>query len=125
VALDLLNGTPTFSAIPHLTPQTWLLLAYLVVVCTLVGYSLWYLVIRETEVNVTGLTVFAQPVAGLMLSVIWVGEALHWGQFWGSLAIIAGLVIALRPDRAGVPQPVSAKLVPVSSETGQSTEVFR
>src|SRR5437667_9840609 len=29
VALDLLNGTPTFSALPHLSLQTWLLLAYL------------------------------------------------------------------------------------------------
>lgn len=125
VALDLFNGTPTFSAIPHLTPQTWLLLAYLVLICTLVGYSLWYLVIRETEVNVTGLTVFAQPVAGLMLSVIWVGEALHWGQFWGSLAIIAGLVIALRPDRARVPQSVATELVPVSPEPVQRTGLFQ
>jgi drug/metabolite transporter (DMT)-like permease len=102
VTIDLLTGAPTFSALPGLTLQPWLLLAYLVIVCTLLGYSLWYVVIRETEVNVTGMTVFVQPVAGLILSVMWVGEALHWGQFWGSLAIVVGLMIALRPERARV-----------------------
>jgi hypothetical protein len=56
-------------------------------------------VIRETEVNLAGMTVFVQPLAGLALSVLWVGESLHWGQLWGSLAIIAGLIIALRPER--------------------------
>jgi len=99
VAIDWITGAPTLAVLPNLPLKDWLLLAYLVVVCTLVGYTLWYVVIRETEVNVAGLTIFAQPVAGLILSVIWIGEPLHWGQFWGSLAIVAGLVVALRPDR--------------------------
>jgi len=101
VSLDFLTQTPTFAAIQVLPLKAWLLLAYLVIICTLVGYSLWYVVIRDTEVNVTGLTIFVQPLAGLCISVIWVGESLHWGQLWGSLAIIVGLAIALGRERSG------------------------
>jgi len=99
LVIDLSMHAPTFSVLPMLPAQAWLLLIYLAAVCTLLGYSLWYVVIRETEVNLTGMTVFVQPVAGLLISVIWVGESVHWGQFWGSLAIIAGLIIAMRPER--------------------------
>ncbi len=114
VVIDLSTHAPTFTALHFLPAKSWLLLLYLAIVCTLIGYSLWYAVIRETDVNLTSLTVFVQPVAGLIISVLWVGESLHWGQLWGSLAIIAGLFIALRPETrrangklAGVPLPVS------------------
>jgi drug/metabolite transporter (DMT)-like permease len=117
VAIDLSTHAPTFTALQFLPAKAWLLLLYLALVCTLIGYSLWYVVIRETEVNLTGLTVFVQPVAGLIISVLWVGESLHWGQLWGSLAIIAGLFIALRPEGrringnlAAVPLPVIEQL---------------
>ena len=99
VTIDLLTGARTFSAVRVLPAQAWLLLCYLTLVCTLLGYGIWYVVIRETEVNLTGLTVLVQPLAGLLLSVVWLGESLHWGQLWGSLAIIAGLMVALRPER--------------------------
>jgi len=110
LAIDLFTGAPTLEALPSLPAKDWLLLAYLVVVCTLVGYSLWYVVIRETEVNLAGMTIFAQPVAGLILSVIWIGEPLHWGQFWGSLAIVAGLIVALRPDKNVRPDEVRPEI---------------
>src|SRR5439155_23645491 len=78
VSIDLMTGAATFSSLGALPLKAWLLLVYLAVVCTLIGYGLWYVVIRETEVNVTGMTVFVQPLAGLAISVIWVGESLHW-----------------------------------------------
>src|SRR6185503_16403296 len=65
------------------------------VICTVVGYTLWYVVIRQTEVNIAGLTVLTQPMAGWLLSVLWLGEPVHSGQFWGALAIIAGLILGL------------------------------
>ena len=90
-----LDGRATIAAAQRLTPGAWALVAYLAVICTLVGYVVWFVVIRETEVNVTALTVFIQPVVGVGLATLALHEALHWGQLWGSLAIVAGLVIAL------------------------------
>ena len=80
--------------------QAWLVLAYLGIICTAVGYALWYFAIERAPVNLVGLTVFAQPVAGLLLAAVWLGEPLHWSQCWGSVAIIVGLIIGLRPQTA-------------------------
>lgn len=94
--MDALQGAPTVAAVRAMPLSAWWLMLYLVILCTVVGYALWYVVIKETEVNVTGLTIFVQPVAGFVISLIWLHESMHWGQFWGSLVIVAGLVVGLR-----------------------------
>lgn len=90
-----IDGSHTLRSVPQLTPAAWALLAYLTLICTLAGYVVWFVVIRETEVNVTALTVFIQPVVGVIIATVALKESLHWGQLWGSLAIVAGLVVAL------------------------------
>jgi O-acetylserine/cysteine efflux transporter len=105
-----LGHAPRYAALGNLPWTAWALFAYLALICTVVGYTLWYVVIRETEVNVTALTVFVQPLAGLFLSVVFLGEQLHAGQFWGSLVIAAGLAVGLRrshrtPGNGAAPAP--------------------
>lgn len=90
-----LDGRQTFVAAQHLSAGAWWLVAYLALICTLIGYVVWFVVIRETEVNLTALTVFIQPVVGVVIAKVVLKESLHWGQLWGSLAIVVGLVIAL------------------------------
>jgi len=92
VAID---GPKTLHAASALPLRAWAVMAYLVIVCTIVGYVVWFVVIRETEVSVTVLTVLIQPVVGLAIATVALKEALHWGQLWGSGAIIAGLAIGL------------------------------
>lgn len=89
------DGRHTLEAAGRLTPQAWILLAYLILICTLAGYIVWFVVIQQTEVNVTALTVFLQPVIGVIIATVALKESLHWGQLWGSLAIVAGLAVAL------------------------------
>jgi len=91
----LIDGPTTFAASSRMPAKGWLLIVGTALICTTIGYSVWYLVIREGEVNVASLTIFAQPVFGIILAKFWLGENLHWGQFWGSAAIVAGLVIGL------------------------------
>ncbi len=91
----LIDGSKTLAAAQALPLRSWLLLVYLALVCTVVGYSLWYVVIKEAPVNVVALTIFVQPVAGVAMAAAWLGEPLHWGQLWGSLAIAAGLAYGL------------------------------
>jgi drug/metabolite transporter (DMT)-like permease len=91
----LIDGPQTIAAVQTLPLRMWFLLLHLAVICTLIGYIAWFVVIRETEVNVTVLTVFIQPVVGVLIAAIALGEALHWGQLWGCLAIVLGLVIGL------------------------------
>ncbi|MDE3066130.1 MAG: EamA family transporter [Verrucomicrobiota bacterium] len=95
VANLLMGGPSILRAAAALPVRAWLILAYLALICTLAGYSLWFVVIRETQVNNAALTVFIQPVAGTVIAMAWLGEALHWGQLWGSLVIMAGLAVGL------------------------------
>jgi len=92
----LFDGLPAVRAAAGLPPTAWLILGYLSLICTVAGFALWYVVIREAQVNVAALTVFVQPVVGVVVAVVWLGESFHWGQLWGSLVIVAGLVIGLR-----------------------------
>ena len=102
----LIDGPATLSAAKTLPPLAWCLLLGLAVICTAVGYSVWFIVIRECPVNVAALTIFAQSIFGVAIAALWVGEKLHWGQLLGSVAIVAGLVLGLsrqiqRPAHGG------------------------
>jgi drug/metabolite transporter (DMT)-like permease len=90
-----LDGAQTIAAARQLPFESWLLVLGLAIVCTAVGYSLWFLVLRECPVNVAALTVFAQSVFGVALAAVWLHEPLRWGQLWGCLIIVAGLIIGL------------------------------
>jgi drug/metabolite transporter (DMT)-like permease len=75
--------------------QAWVLLLALALICTAIGYTLWFIVIRECPVNVAALTVFAQSVFGVALAAFWLHEQLQWGQLLGSFSIVVGLVWGL------------------------------
>src|ERR1035441_10235246 len=91
----LIDGPTTLSAAKTLPPEAWYLLLALAVVCTAIGYTVWFIVIRECPVNVAALTIFAQSVFGVAIAALWLGEKLHWGQLLGSIAIVAGLGLGL------------------------------
>ena len=95
-ALNLVvDGHQTFQAAKELSAGGWALLLALAVVCTAIGYSVWFIVIRECPINVAALTIFTQSALGVALAALWVGEQLHWEQFAGCLTIIAGMALGL------------------------------
>ena len=93
-----LNGAETFAMAQHLPAAGWAMLLFMALICTAIGYTVWFLIIRETDVNLTALTIFAQPVAGVIIAAIWLKEPLHFAQLWGSLVILSGLLLALWPQ---------------------------
>jgi drug/metabolite transporter (DMT)-like permease len=97
----LIDGPNTWRKLPSLTPTAWWVMGYLVVICTLIGYSIWYVVIRETDVSLAAMTILLQPAVGVFIAAITVAEPLHWGQLWGSAVIVLSLIIGLNFQRAG------------------------
>lgn len=91
----LIDGPATLAAARTLPLSAWGLLLGLALICTVLGYSLWLVIIRECPVNLVALTVFAQSVFGVAIAALWLGEKLHWGQLLGCLTIVAGLVLGL------------------------------
>ncbi len=108
----LIDGRTTLRAAASLTPLAWYLLVALAVVCTAIGYSVWFVVIRDCPVNVAALTIFSQAVFGVAIAAVWLGERPHWGQLLGSLAIIAGLVLGLSRSVAQASPPAGSAGVP-------------
>lgn len=91
----LIDGRETVEAAANLQAEAWYLLVALAVICTAVGYTIWFVVIRECPINIAALTIFAQSVFGVFLAAAWLREQLHWGHLFGSLIIVAGLVVGL------------------------------
>ncbi len=104
----LIDGPTTIRAAQGLSLKSWSLLVVMAVVCTAIGYSLWFMVIRECPVSVAALTIFAQSVFGIAFAAWWLHEQLHWGQLAGSLTIVAGLVLGLSRQIKHTPHPVGA-----------------
>jgi O-acetylserine/cysteine efflux transporter len=95
-AVNLLwDGSATAALAVKLRPADWALLGYMAVICTVIGYSVWLAVIKHAPVNVVALTIFMQPLAGVPLAAAWLGDELHWGQLWGCLLILGGLILGL------------------------------
>ena len=95
VANVMIDGSATLRAARDLTPRAWILLVGMGMISTAIGYTVWFIVIRECPISVAALTIFAQSVFGVAIAALWVGEKLHWGHLLGSLTIVVGLVIGL------------------------------
>jgi drug/metabolite transporter (DMT)-like permease len=91
----LIDGPSTMAAARVLPLKAWVLLLTMAIICTVIGYTVWFVVIKECPVNVVALTVFSQAIFGVAIASLWVGERLHWGQVLGSLVIVVGLVLGL------------------------------
>jgi drug/metabolite transporter (DMT)-like permease len=108
----LIDGGATFSAARTLPPLAWTLLIAMATICTAFGYTAWFAIIRDCPVNVAALTIFAQSVFGVLLAAVWLREQLHWGQLWGSVAIVGGLIVGLsRQIRRKEKEPAIASAV--------------
>lgn len=93
----LLDGASAAKAVPALPFRAWLVLLYLALVCTLLGYSLWFLVIRDAPVSAAALTVFIQPVFGVAIAFVCLRETLHLPEIIGSVVIMLGVILGLSP----------------------------
>jgi drug/metabolite transporter (DMT)-like permease len=91
----VVDGGSTIEAARGMPLKSWGLLLALAIVTTVIGYTVWFVVIRECPVNVAALTVFAQAVFGVILAAVLLKEKPHWGQLWGSLCIVVGLAYGL------------------------------
>ncbi|HEU5071729.1 MAG TPA: DMT family transporter [Verrucomicrobiae bacterium] len=97
------DGPSTLAAARTLPLHAWLEIAYLAILCTAIGYAVWFAALRVVPVNVVAMTVFVQPFAGTLIAIVLLGESAHWGQLWGGLAIALGLALGLRQNRKPTP----------------------
>jgi drug/metabolite transporter (DMT)-like permease len=79
------------------TPMALLSLAYLVIVGSVIAFTLFYWLVRHMDVTNTMLIALVTPVVAVVLGMIVLHEQLNWRLFVGAACIISGIgLIVLR-----------------------------
>ncbi len=86
---------------PRLTPSAVLAILYLAVVITALGYAVWNYALERVEAPRAAVFLNVQPLAGALLGVWWLGEALTPFMIAGGALILAGLHVAVQGRRGG------------------------
>jgi O-acetylserine/cysteine efflux transporter len=87
----------------------WGALAYNAFVVMVIGYGIWYWLLRQYEVNVAMPFTLLVPVFGVMSGVFFLGESLTRGLIiGGSLTIVGVAIIVLR--RPATTDPIAERV---------------
>jgi drug/metabolite transporter (DMT)-like permease len=83
-------------AVAAVPARAWLAVAYIAVGVTIVGYLLWYWALGRGGIERMGLFQFLQPISGVLLAFLLLGEGLSSTFVLASALILAGIWLALR-----------------------------
>jgi len=92
-------------------PLTWFAIAWLGLLGSCLAYLLFFYLINAWGPTRASLVTYVFPVIGLILGIIFLGEAADWRLIAGSLLIVGGIAVVnlrLRPRPIPAPQPASA-----------------
>jgi drug/metabolite transporter (DMT)-like permease len=98
VALYLLTGEPLPAVVPT---RAMLSIVYLGLIGSVLGFALYYYVLRHVEATRVALITLITPVLALMLGHLLNGEALQPEAVLGAAAILSGLLMFEYGQAAG------------------------
>ncbi len=76
-----------------LTSQEWLAILYLAFTCSLVGYYIWFYVIKQSSAAATSSFLFAEPLVTVIFAAIFVREEVTFFAIGGGLLIFVGVLL--------------------------------
>ncbi len=82
---------------PRAGAASWAAVLFLAVVTSIVGYVGWYWALARGGITRIAPLQFLQPLSGLVLAALLLGERLTWPLAVGAGAVIVGVAIARRP----------------------------
>ena len=91
LAMLVVGGPPRAGA------ASWAAVLFLAVVTSIVGYVGWYWALARGGIARIAPLQFLQPLSGLVLAALLLGERLTWPLAVGAAAVIVGVTIARRP----------------------------
>jgi drug/metabolite transporter (DMT)-like permease len=71
--------------------SAWWAVLFLAVPCSVIGYTLWYLVLEHRPAGEVGVFIFLQPVVGIFLGMRYRGESVTTLLITGTLLVIVGV----------------------------------
>lgn len=98
VLLYILTGEPLPAVVPARAAMS---IIYLGLIGSVLGFALYYYVLRHVDATRVALITLITPVAALMLGHFLNGEALQTGTMIGSATILSGLLLFEYGQKAG------------------------
>lgn len=77
-----------------LTANVWAAVAYLAIGCTFVGYLTWFFLVRRIDVRRLGVSLYIQPVVGVIAAALFLKEPVGWQTLLGGGLVIGGVALA-------------------------------
>ena len=94
MALTLFGGLGAEVAAASL--RSWIAVFYLAAVSTILGYILWYWALGKGGIARVGLFQFLQPVSGVILAAVLLGEQVGFSFLAASALVLFGVWLAIR-----------------------------
>ena len=83
----------SFKTILTLTNQEWLAISYLAITCSVLGYFIWFHVMKQTNASTTSSFLFAEPLITVIFASILIKEEITIFIISGGFLILAGLYL--------------------------------
>jgi drug/metabolite transporter (DMT)-like permease len=94
--------------------ESWLGLAYLVVAGSLVAFSAYMWLLRNSPTSLVGTYAYVNPVVAVLLGTVFLGEPLGWRTVIGGTVIVASVALIVRAPKPKEQQAELARPVAVS-----------
>jgi drug/metabolite transporter (DMT)-like permease len=89
-------GLAASGHVPHADARSWVAVLFLAVMVSIVAYVGWYWALARGGIMRMAPLMFLQPISGLVLAALVLGEQLSAGLAVGSAAVLAGVAVARR-----------------------------
>jgi drug/metabolite transporter (DMT)-like permease len=90
-------GLLAVEGLPRAGTASWAAVLFLAIVTSIAGYVGWYWALARGGIARIAPLQFLQPLSGLALAALLLGERLTWPLAVGAAAVILGVAIARRP----------------------------
>jgi drug/metabolite transporter (DMT)-like permease len=80
----------------EIAPASWLGVLYLAIGVTIVGYVLWYWALGKGGIERIGLIQFLQPISGVILAWLLLGERVDFGFVLASGMVLIGVWVSIQ-----------------------------
>jgi drug/metabolite transporter (DMT)-like permease len=89
-------GEHSIYRIATMSLNVWLAILYLSVTCSLIGYFIWFYVIKHVGAAVTSTFLFGEPVITVLFATLFVGEQVNLFIIGGGALIFIGVYQVIR-----------------------------
>lgn len=86
----------SFQQIPSINLNEWLAILYLASTCSLLGYFIWFHVMKQVKASITSSFLFAEPLITVVFAATFANEPITLFTVAGGFSIFAGVYMATR-----------------------------